>query len=149
MILDTRGLSPVCAQTDDEIALTWSPVLLSLPDGNADREDMFFLSLSLSESHSVSAWTVFTGSTNRTFRRYEPPSKINQPFLPPAEPRLTGDLCLSWQQGISGAGSCPQTSCMVQPSTSLNKKPKHNTDDRRCGGCNTMLTQPPHPPSSE
>lgn len=32
----------LCTQTRLGRALTWSPVLLSFPDGNADREDMLF-----------------------------------------------------------------------------------------------------------
>lgn len=55
----------LCTQTRVGTALTWSPVLLSFPDGNAEREDMLFSSslFSLSGNHGVCAWTIFTGST--------------------------------------------------------------------------------------
>lgn len=50
-------------------------------------------------------------------RRRDPASRINPPLLQPAEPRSRGDLCLSWQQWVSGGGGgggggCPQTSCI-------------------------------------
>lgn len=71
----------------------------------------FLSPFSLSKNHGVFARLMHRLHRQNNIRRCDPPSQINLPLLQPAEPRSRGDLCLSWQQWISGVG-CPQTSCI-------------------------------------
>lgn len=119
------------------IALTWSPLLLSFPDGNADREDMLFSFsfFSLSKNHGVRARMRFTGSTDgiTSADMTHRPKSICLFSNRPSHGREE----TSAYHGSNGyvEGGCPQTSCMFHHA--LSRKGKNE----RCSRC--RVTQIP------
>lgn len=119
------------------IPLTWS-VPLSIPDGNAEREDIF---PEFFQNYSLFALLIFTGSgstdnniRHRQFRSWDQ-VQINLLLLQPAKPWSRGDFCQSWlQQPTDIGGVLKQAAFLWQNSLNsviLHEKERKPTTKRK------------------